>query len=245
MQRVFDELTWPEFAQATACYLGINTLIDTQVGKALDALEASGQMDDTVICCLTDHADMMGAHRLLTKGITPYEEVYNVPLIIRDPTGTVRGADCDHIVSIGDVCPTVLDIAGLDQFDECHFNSLAPLLEDPATEDWVDEAYAEFHGQRFFFTQRIFWQDHMKYVLNAFDFDEMYDLDRDPHEMVNVVEDAGYTDAKEQMLKGIWRKIHETGDDTLANSHYWSLRIFDLGPDCVDHSTAAGKQHDK
>ncbi len=36
------------------------------------------------------------------------------------------------------------------------------------------------------------------------------------------------------MLRGVWRNIHATGDDTLANSHYWSLRFFDLGPDCVE-----------
>ncbi|MFP4248319.1 MAG: sulfatase-like hydrolase/transferase [Armatimonadota bacterium] len=235
MQKVFAPLTEEDFRVATACYLGMCSALDAQVGRVLDALQQSGQWENTVIVYLTDHGDMMGAHRLLTKGITPYEEVYNVPLIIRDPGASGNGQETDHIVSIGDVCPTVLEIAGCEPFEETDFRSLTPLLQEPARDDWEDEAYAEFHGQRYFFTQRILWRDQLKYIFNAYDYDEMYDLATDPHEMTNVVEDPAYAERKEEMLRGIWRHIHETGDEVLANSHYWSLRFFDLGPDSVEH----------
>ena len=235
MQRVWDELTWDDFAEATRCFYAVCTGIDAQVGRVLDALERTGQADNTVIVYLVDHGDLMGAHRLLTKGITPYEEVYNIPLIVRDPASRASGADCDRIVSLGDVCPTVLERAGLDPFELGHFRSLVPLLSDPTGLGWTDEAYAEFHGQRYFYTQRILWRDRLKYVMNAYDFDEMYDLAADPAELRNVADDPAHTSAKEAMLKGIWRKIHETDDQTLANAHYWTLRFFDLGPDCVEH----------
>ncbi|MBD3292392.1 MAG: sulfatase-like hydrolase/transferase [Armatimonadia bacterium] len=235
MQEVFAPLTEDDFRQAIACYLGVCSMLDHHTGQVLDALQDSGQWDNTVIVCLTDHADMMGAHRLLTKGVTPYEEVYNVPLIIRDPNAEGNGRDTDHVVSIGDVGPTVLELAGCEPFEETHFRSLTPLLEEPGRDDWADEAYAEFHGQRYFFTQRILWRDQLKYVFNAYDFDEMYDLAVDPHEMSNVVDDPAYADRKEDMLRGIWRHVHDTGDEVLANSHYWSLRFFDLGPDSLEH----------
>ncbi|MGI5816785.1 MAG: sulfatase-like hydrolase/transferase [Armatimonadota bacterium] len=235
MQRVFEALTEDEFRQMTACYLGVCSMLDDHVGRVLDALVASGQWENTVIVYVTDHGDMMGAHRLLTKGITPYEEVYNIPLIVRDPNAAGNGQDSDRVVSIGDLCPTVLELAGCDPFDEAHFRSLRPLLDEPHRDDWDDEAYAEFHGQRYFFTQRILWRDGIKYIFNAYDFDEMYDLEVDPHEMRNVADDPAYAQRKDEMLRGIWRHVHETGDEVLANSHYWSLRFFDLGPDSVHH----------
>lgn len=235
MQEVFAPLTEEDFRQATACFLGMCSLLDAQTGRLLDALQAAGQWDNTVIVYLTDHGDMMGAHRLLTKGITPYEEVYNIPLIVRDPNAAGNGWPSDRVVSIGDVGPTVLDLAGCEPFERTDFRSLTPLLDDPARDDWTDEAYAEFHGQRYFFTQRILWREQLKYVLNAYDFDEMYDLERDPHEMNNVVDDPAYAERKDDMLRGIWRNVHDSGDEVLANSHYWSLRFFDLGPDSVPH----------
>ena len=234
MQSVYDDLEWEDFARAIACYYAQCTVIDSQVGVVLDALEQTGQADNTVIVLLTDHADLLGAHRMFTKGVTPYEEVYNVPLIISAPERR-SGALCERIVSIGDLCPTVLELAGLEPFEVSHFRSLCPLLEDPAGAGWEDEAYAEFHGQRYFFTQRILWHDDTKYVLNAYDYDEMYDLAADPYELENVAYTPAYASRKDDMLKRIWRRVHATGDATLANAQYNSLRFLDLGPDCVEH----------
>ncbi len=167
MQQVFAEMTEEEFRRATACYYGVCSMLDQHVGEVMDALRASGQWDNTVIVYTADHGDMMGAHRLLTKGITAYEGVYNIPLIVRDPNAEGTGRGSDRVVSIGDLCPTVLELAGCEPFEETHFRSLAPLLADPANADWRDEAYAEFHGQRFAFTQRILWRDHLKYIVTT------------------------------------------------------------------------------
>lgn len=53
--------------------------------------------------------------------------------------------------------------------------------------------------------------------------------------MNNVADDPAYDDRKQEMLHGVWRHINDTDDETLANSHYWSPRFFDLGPDSVEH----------
>ena len=234
MQQVFAEMSEEEFRQATACYLGVCSMLDHHAGDFFEALEAAGQWENTVVVYTADHGDMMGAHRLLTKGITAYEEVYNIPLVVRDPRMAGNSEESDRVVSIGDVGATVLELAGCDPFQETHFCSLVPLLANPAGDDWRDVAYAEFHGQRFCFTQRILWRDHLKYIFNAFDYDEMYDLQADPHELRNVVDDPAFADPRDEMLRGIWRQIKDTGDHVLAESHYWSLRFFDLGPDSVE-----------
>lgn len=235
MKTVWRDLTWEDYALATCCFYAVCTNIDRQVGRVIETLERIGQLDNTLIVFTADHGDMMGGHGLLTKGVTPYEEVYNIPLLIADPGAAGNGQECHHIVSLGDLCPTLLELCGQAPFDNCQFRSLRPLLEAPGRRDWTDEAYAEFHGQRYFFTQRILWRDHLKYVLNGYDFDEMYDLKRDPAELHNVAEDPAYAEAKTELLRAIWRQVHATGDATLANAHYWTLRFWDLGPDCVEH----------
>ncbi len=234
MQSVYDELRWEEFAKGIAGYRAQCTMIDHHVGRILDALEESGQAENTVVVLLTDHGDLAGAHRMFTKGITPYEEVYNTPLVWSGP-GIAEGEICEYLTNTPSVCPTVLDMAGIDPFELGHFESLRPLLEKPQKAEWNDEAYAEFHGQRYNFTQRILWRGNLKYVMNCYDYDEMYDLANDPAELHNVAYDGRYAMEKDEMLRGIWRQIHDTGDETMARAQYNTLRFCDLGPDCVEH----------
>lgn len=231
LQAVFTDLEWEDFAQATACYYANCTLIDSYVGRLLETLERTGQADNTIVVYCSDHGDLLGAHRLLAKGVTPYEEVYNIPLIVCDRRRPTGGADCDRLVSLGDLCPTVLDLAGLAPFARSHFRSLTPLLDDPRDTAWADEAYAEFHGQRYFYTQRILWHEHYKYIFNAFDYDELYDLAQDPAEMQNRIADPDLADVRQNLLCRLWRQVHATGDDTLAQAHYWTMRFLEAGPD--------------
>ena len=67
-------------------------------------------------------------------------------------------------------------------------------------------------------------------MLNGFDFDELYNLSDDPLEMRNLAEDPGYEKVIRRMMLRIWERITETGDRTLAQSHYPGLRIARVGP---------------
>lgn len=229
MQRVFGDLSDEDALETIACYYASCTLIDAQVGRLVAAIEARGELDNTVIMYLADHGDMMGAHGLFTKGVTPYEEVYHVPLLIRVP-GAER-AICDRNVDHCGLAPTILELAGAAPLPgEQHFRALTPLLEDPANPAWENVAFAEFHGQRFAFTQRILWWDDWKLVLNAYADDELYDLATDPGELHNLSLLPRFQSVKERLLRRLWQQVHETGDTCLGNAHYHSMRFFDLGP---------------
>ncbi len=232
MQKVWQDLQWRDFAEAITCYYASCSLIDAQIGRILDLLKKKGELENTIIIYTSDHGDMMGGHRLFTKGITPYEEVYKVPLIIRTPNLPKLGNSCNHIVNIGGIGATILELTGCSPLPDRHFPSFAPLLDDVTYKDWQDITFAEFHGQRYFFTQRILWEGQYKFIFNGFDFDELYDLERDPGEMHNLSEDPDYRNIKERMLRRMWELIWKTGDKTLINAHYWTLRFLDLGPDC-------------
>jgi len=108
---------------------------------------------------------------------------------------------------------------------DCHGAGLKP--SDPA--DWQD-AYAEFFGQRFVYTQRITWHEEWKYVFNPGGIDELYNLRADPQERVNRANDLACREVLEEMCRRMWRKMAAIGDDSLYNTQYATLRTAPVGP---------------
>lgn len=228
IQQVWRNLDWPHFAQATACYYALCSLIDDQIGRILDALDAHGQLENTLIVFVSDHGDYMGAHRLMLKGIPAFEEAYRVPCILHGP-GIPAGRHVDKITSLLDLVPTLTQLTTGSDFP-CYGRSLLPLLqnESPA---WESEAFAECHGQRFYYTQRILWRDNYKYVFNGFDQDELYDLAADPHELQNLAADPTCQPTLENLAARMWQIIRQTGDKNMAQAQYGMFRFAPVGPE--------------
>lgn len=231
VQSVWRDLEWPEFAQATACYYANCTMIDEQIGHILAVLDELGMAKNTLIVYLSDHGDYMGAHRLMLKGIPAFEEAYRVPLILNGP-GIPAGRQVHEIVSLLDIAPTLVALSSADLFP-AQGRSLQPLLQSPPA-DWASEAYAECHGQRFYYTQRVLWQDHFKYVFNGFDEDELYDLAADPHELRNLAGEQAHRSVLETMAGRMWQLARDSGDDNLLNAQYGMFRFAPVGPE-VSH----------
>ncbi|MFO8008257.1 MAG: sulfatase-like hydrolase/transferase, partial [Candidatus Brocadiia bacterium] len=157
MREVWKDLTEADWQRVSAAYWAVISWLDAETGRIADALKEAGVYEDTIIVVTADHGDMLGAHGLATKGVgTSYEEVYNIPLILKAP-GMRAGEDHAHKVSLVDIGPTLLDLCGAAPMEPCHGRSLRPVLEGGADRaDWQD-AYGEFFGQRFVYTQRIVW----------------------------------------------------------------------------------------
>lgn len=226
-QSVWAELSADDFRTATACYYALCTMVDAQVGRLLRRIEDSGQLDDTIVVYTSDHGDLMGAHRLLLKGVPAFDEVYRVPLVVSWPNGIAGSRVVDDLVQSHDIAETlaVLGDATLD----AHAVDLMPLLRG-ASGAARETAVAELHGQRFSYTQRVVWHDTLKYVFNAFDFDELYDLEVDPDERVNRAADPAYRDRLERMTARMWEIASETGDDTMTGAQDGTYRYLSLGP---------------
>ena len=137
----------------------------------------------------------------------------------------------DAHVGFHELCPTLLELAGLDPFDALDSRSFVDLLQNPSEAALNHrEGYAEYHGSRFRLTQRVLWQDEWKFVFNGFDFDELYNLADDPWEMTNLASRPEHAGRIRSMMAAVWRCMHETGDTTLLNSHYHSMRFGAVGP---------------
>lgn len=238
IQRLFQPLDWSDFARATACYYAFCTLIDEQVGRLLGTVRDLGEEDRTLVVYTSDHGDYLGAHRMLLKSVAPFEEAYRVPLLLAGP-GVPAGRRVDDVVSLLDLPPTLLPLTTGDGFP-CQGRSLLPLLDGDGA-DWPNEAFAELHGQRFFFTQRTLWRGRYKYVFNGFDEDELYDLGNDPHELRNVAREPAMRPTLEAMAARMWEIAHETGDTNMVEAQYGVLRFAPVGPEAGRRSQDLGE----
>jgi arylsulfatase len=93
-------------------YLNCLRDVDRHIGTVLDALEASGQLDDTIIVFTADHGDMLAAHGMRQKGIVPFREEWNIPFVVVHPDYP-GGRVTDAVGSMVDIVPTLLELAGV------------------------------------------------------------------------------------------------------------------------------------
>lgn len=232
-RRAFDALSLAQKQEAAACYWGSITEIDAEFGKLLAQLEASGEMDHTIVVMTSDHGEFLGAHGLYQKNVSAYEEAYQIPLIVAGP-GVARGAVTDARVGLHDVGPTLLELAGLETIGDGQSTSFAPVLSDPdATADY-QEGYSEYFGVRYWFTQRVIWDGDWKLVWNCFDQDELYNLRDDPQELVNRIDDPACDEHVRRLMAIAWRKIRDFDDHPLGRANYGVLRLAPYGPGILD-----------
>ena len=81
----WGKVTEDDYRQSRACYYAYIEQLDAQIGRILEALDETGQAENTMVTFTTDHGDMCGNHRMWIKGWIPYEETYRVPMIARWP----------------------------------------------------------------------------------------------------------------------------------------------------------------
>jgi arylsulfatase A-like enzyme len=120
-------------------YLNCILDVDRHIGAVLDALEASGQADNTIVIFTSDHGEQGGAHHLRQKGSVAFQESVNVPLVIADPRhpGASRS---DAVGSHLDLVPTILAFAGLSEDERrkryplLKGQDLSGVVEDPASD---------------------------------------------------------------------------------------------------------------
>ena len=203
----------PEEMDATkkqARYYAMIELIDHNVGRMLDALEESGQRENTLVIYMSDHGEMLGDHGLMLKGCRFYEGLVRVPLVVSGPGVTPDGRS-DALVELTDVSRTLLELAGVAAPERMQGQSLVPLFTDPevAHRDSVRcEYYRALNPQppgrgQIMGSYATMLRDR-RYkicIYHGHDYGELYDLETDPDEFENLWEDPGHLDVRFDMLK--------------------------------------------
>lgn len=228
-KQVHADTTDRHWRELRAAYFALITELDMQLGRLLDQLEKTGDLDNTVIIIMSDHGRYVGAHGYDAHNFAAFEEIYRIPFVAAGP-GIPTGKTSDALVSIHDLAPTLIDLAGGKPLDDIDGRAFTAALHD-ADAAGFDTAYAEYHGTRFTLTQRIVWDGDWKFVFNGFDFDELYNLKDDPHELRNLGNDPQHADRIRAMTATMWQYARDSGDRAILETHYSPMRIAAVGPD--------------
>ncbi len=193
---------------ARASYWAMCDLIDVQVGRMLEALEESGQRDNTLVLFMSDHGEMLGDHGIYFKGAFFYECAMRVPLIFSWP-GRVKNLESRALVELTDLPQTILDALDMEYHPGMQGKSLWPILTGEAgAESHRDDVYAESYSA--YNPKRIRKDGEQHTMVRTKDYKicvdhvrstgELYDLNKDPNETHNVWDDDTYKNIKCDML---------------------------------------------
>ena len=169
-----------------ALYDGALAYLDERIGELVSSLEALGLLEDTVLIVTSDHGDSLGEHGHIGHRLFLYEQLVHVPLVIRYPARFVPGTRVRGQVQLGDLYPTVLDLAG-DLSAAESSSGFASLLAAPETAVHPyaiaeNTAPKSLDGMR----MRMVRGDRFKYIWKSNGEQELYDLAEDPGETVDL-----------------------------------------------------------
>lgn len=228
-EQIFGQLSEREVREAIRHYYAYCSYLDDCFGKILQALDATGQAEETIVIYTSDHGDYVGEHGLFAKGIPCYRGAYHIPVVIRWPAGLLNpNRQEDAFVSLADFAPTFLDIAGITTNRHFAGQSLLPFIKDHQPEAWRDAIMTQCNGVEQYYTQRSVMTKEWKYVYNGFDQDELYHLSEDPEEMYNLANEPAYMETIRKLSRKMWQFAYEN-DDALINP-YITVGLAPFGP---------------
>ncbi|GLR16749.1 sulfatase-like hydrolase/transferase [Portibacter lacus] len=190
-------------------YYAIITHLDAQIGEILDALEASGKMDNTYIFFSADHGLAVGKHGLIGKQ-SMYDHSVRPPMMVMGP-GIPKGERIDSDVYLQDIMATSLDIAGIEKPDYVEFKSFLPQAKGISKEKNYDEIYGAYIN-----VQRMIRKD--GYKLIVYPKSEtvlLFDLTEDPEEITNIAANDDQHDRVKSMFEDLM-KLQVEMDDKLS-----------------------------
>ncbi|MDF2959538.1 MAG: hypothetical protein K0S39_1273 [Paenibacillus sp.] len=172
--------------KALASYYGLITLVDDYLGRMLDVVDGSSLKENTIVVYISDHGEMAGQHGIWQKQCF-YESSVKVPMIIRMPE-CLGGKSIKENVSLVDLIPTILELAGIKLPSSLSGRSLLPLIHDSNKAAAPRVVFSEYHAQGMLHAAFMIKKENYKYNYYAEypDQPELFQLDTDPGEQVNL-----------------------------------------------------------
>lgn len=206
-----------------ALFLGCNSFVDYEIGRVMEVINR--EMPDALVIFTSDHGDMLGNHRLQMKNAAAYKEIANIPLIIR---GGDRGKTVTAPASHIDLTPTIIDYFGGEIPVALEGRSMMPQIRDAsvAVNDVVFTEFTRYEVDHDGFgglqMMRAVIGERYKLVVHLLDSDEFYDLEKDPYEVNNLIEDAEYAAIRNQLHDQLLQHMNDTRDP--YRGYQWAVR---------------------
>jgi len=185
-------------------YMATILSVDDSVGRILDYLDEHGLSKNTIVIYTSDQGFYLGEHGWFDKRWM-YEESLRTPLLMKYPKKIPKGSTTDAFVLNLDFAPSLLDLAGIEVPKDMQGVSIRPLLNGKSIpKDWRKSIYYHYYEypQGWHDVRRHFGVRTDRYKLIDFyneRYSELFDLEKDPHELNNVYKDPAYADVVEQM----------------------------------------------
>ena len=205
-KRVATPIPEERVRRARIGYYGMITELDEYIGQVWDALEETGQLEDTIFIYTSDHGESLGDHGMWYKN-NLYENAAHVPLIISGP-GLPEGITIDTPIAHVDLVAMLLDLAGADITPELRGNSLMPLI-DGSDSDHPGWTYTESHSEGNCTGSFLIRKGDWKYIHFTWYNDLLFNVKEDPGEFNNRADDPVLAEIKAELLARI---LQQWGD---------------------------------
>lgn len=219
--KIRDEMVAPAprtpevILEQNALYGGMINEVGIQIGRVLEALENSGQLDNTIIVFSADNGLAMGRHGLMGKQ-SLYQHSIGVPLAIKD-AGQTKSYVSNGLCYLADVNATLYDMLDVEKPASVTTKSLKSALKGGKTErDALMLAYSSIH-------RAVVWNE-MKYIIYNVDkkvTKQLFDLKKDPHEMNNLANDAKYAKTIDKYHNKLSELMKQNGDYCDIDKAIW------------------------
>lgn len=189
-------------------YLATIKSVDDNIGRVLSYLKENGLEDNTIVIYSSDQGFFLGEHGFFDKRFM-YEESLHMPFVVRYPEKIQAGTVIDDIVLNIDFAPTLLDMVDVPIPDEVQGKSFFNNLKGETPKDWQKSMYYHYYEYPYYHrVQPHYGIRNQRYKLIHFYYDvdiwEFYDLQKDPLEMYNLINDKSYYTLIERLKKELY-----------------------------------------
>lgn len=189
--------------KAVGGYYASVAYMDAQVGKVLDALQRSGQADNTIVIFTSDHGYHLGEHDFWAK-VSLHDESAMVPLIVRVPGK--RPAVCHSLVELLDLYPTISALCGLETPAHLQGQNISRLFDDPA-QQIREAAFSVAPSSKGFLLREDKWA-YIQYGEDAAQGSALFDMAADPQQYTNLAAKSEYAAVVASFKSKLAAKLH-------------------------------------
>lgn len=202
------------------------TFIDEEIGKIINALKEEGLYENSIICYVSDHGDMLGDHHHWRKTY-PYEGSTHIPFIVKWPSSYKykKGEKIDNPVELRDLLPTFLEISGDNIPADMDGLPLTYLLNGNSDKwrKYIDMEHATCYSKDNYWCALT--DGKIKYIWRfSTGEEELFDLKNDPHESRNVIHDKKYSKVYKELKNAMIEHLSERGDEFVKDGKLQVLK---------------------
>lgn len=222
----YAEMSEYDHKLVKAAYWAMCDLIDHQVGRMLESLARTGQLENTIVIFMSDHGELLGDHGIYLKGPFFYEPSIKVPLLMHWPK-KIPAKRYDSMVALMDLPQTLLDLCGVPPYEGMQGKSFSKLLQEGKDSGHRQHVFCEYlnampwHQDPKAFASMVRTARWKLVMAHSLHDGELYDLALDPKEQHNLFHDEAMLSVKAELMTLLLDCWSSTADPVPVRKSDW------------------------